>query len=201
MKITTVLAIMLLLCASIAGCTSEKIEENTSSNENKEQKEELMGDPLINVNPDDQNITINPIDSIFTNDSNMNLEPTTKEYTPQEVLALMGVDGTPDATLNLDAPKIGHNKFGMELILNIPANTIPNDLTKEMEQNIEITYINMYDNIEEKITHDIRASLPMGSWSIEIRNLENELVTFKRKKLQEADFLTYDMDTDKPVIK
>jgi len=37
--------------------------------------------------------------------------------------------------------------------------------------------------------------------NIEIRNLENQLVTFKRKKLQEADFLTYDMDTDQPITK
>lgn len=164
MKIETVLATMLLLFCSIAGCISEEIEKDSNPNNEQQYKEDLI---TIDNNNDD-NLSLNHNDDVLIEIPVDEPILKTKEYTAKEVLELVGIDESPNAKLNLDAPKEGHDKFGIQLIMNVPAKTIPSEITQDIEQNIEIISTNKYDNLEQKISHDIQAKLPMGSWSINV---------------------------------
>ncbi len=162
MKFRTLLTVMIFTFSSFAGCISEEIEDNSNS-KNEKGKEDLV---LLDNNNNE--IDINPNEDILIDNSLDESETKIKNYTAEEVLELVGIDDSPNAKLNIDAPKIGHDKFGIQIIMDIPANTIPSSLTEGINQNIEIISTNKYDNLDQKISHDIQAKLPMGSWSINV---------------------------------
>ncbi|MAS63506.1 MAG: hypothetical protein CMA34_07685, partial [Euryarchaeota archaeon] len=182
-KIPTMLVIFLFLGAALAGCT--QVEEN-------EQKQ-VCNDPEANnfgestestVLEGNETCNYDPIpfpdwiDEDFegsspTNNSEENQDlPLTKEYAVEEVLGLIGVDGTPEASLNFDAVSIGHDKFGMQVLMTVPIETLEFDATDGLSGDVEITSINMYDNINQKAKNDVVLSTQIAGMTMQVKMLE-----------------------------
>ena len=160
-KTSTIIIFFLFLGAALAGCTQEEI--NPGCNDPKANN---FGEPAPEgANVEDDTCNYDPIpmpdfeeneidEANSTNDSEGNStndsestqdEPTIKEYSVEEVLELIGVDGSPEASLNFDAVSEGHDKFGMQVLMTVPIESLELEITDGMSGDVEIVSINMYD--------------------------------------------------------
>jgi hypothetical protein len=132
-KITSVLVLMLFLGAAMAGCTGEEIEQtvDTSGNEDTD-------NTTNNTGTEDTNNTTNNTEN---NDVTL--------YTSDQILALMGVDGSEDAALDFDSVGLNEPKFGVIMSMLGPGDSLgldEDDTGMEISGDVTITLSNMYDD-------------------------------------------------------
>jgi len=120
--------------------------------------------PMVVFGDDDEG---HKMSEMFENDLNewiceneKELEPENIIYTPEQVLALIGVDGTAEAVLNLDAVAIGQEKFGMNMVMIVPIETLElGEMAEDMSGDVEVTSSSMYDNVAERATNSMFLSM------------------------------------------
>ena len=182
-KISTMLVTVLFLGAALAGCT--QVEENEQKQVCNDPEANNFGESTeSNVLEGNETCNYDPIpfpdwtDDDFegsspSNNSEENQDqPLIKEYSVEEVLGLIGVDGTPEASLNFDAVSIGHDKFGMQVLMTVPIETLEFDATDGLSGDVEITSINMYDNINQKAKNDVVLSTQIAGMTMQVKMLE-----------------------------
>lgn len=168
-KISTVLALIILLGASMAGCTGEDIEQPISTTEPPESGENNQ-EQTENNETGNGNVT-----NTTENNELDNEKPETKEYTAQEVLALIGVDGSSNAVLDLDAVAIGQEKFGMNMLMIVPIETLElGEIAEGMSGDVDIISSNMYDNTNQAVTNSMVLSMKIGGVTMSVQMIETQ---------------------------
>ena len=137
-KITSMLVLMLFLGAAMAGCTGEEVEKvvDTSDNEDTDNTGNTTNDT-----GDTTNDTGNT-----TNDSG---DDDVTLYTSDQILAIMGADGSEDAALDFDSVGLNEPKFGVVMGIIGPGESIglaEEDMGMPMTGDVTITMSNMYDD-------------------------------------------------------
>ena len=187
-KTSTIIIFFLFLGTALAGCTQEEINQGCN-----DPKANNFGEPAPEgANVEDDTCNYDPIpmpdfeengmdEANSTNDSEGNStndsestqdEPTIKEYSVEEVLELIGVDGSPEASLNFDAVSEGHDKFGMQVLMTVPIESLELDITDGMSGDVEIVSINMYDNVNQNAKNDVVLTAQIAGMTMEVKMLE-----------------------------